>query len=92
MTTRAPVTHVAMRFQGQVYSLPAPNRHHDVIRLIAELTGVKYVDSRDEDQGFLDADGRYLTRRQAIVSARINRQIKNPSKIRLGQLFSEDVW
>ncbi len=25
------ITHVAIRFQGKVYSLPAPNRHHDVI-------------------------------------------------------------
>lgn len=90
--TRTPITHVAIRFQGAVYALPSPNRHHDVIRTIVEQTGAQYVDARNEDQGFLDADGRYLTRRQAIVSARLHGQIKDPDKIRAGQLTSEDLW
>jgi hypothetical protein len=89
---RPRITHVAIRFEGKVWSLPAPNRHHHVIRHIAEETGARYVDAHDEDQGFLDESGRYLNRKQALVSALLNEQVKDPSKIRLNMLFSEDVW
>ncbi len=87
------ITHVAIRFQGTVYSLPAPNRHHDVIRKIAEETGADTVPSMGEDQGFLDAEGRYLTRRQALGVAGREGQIKeNALGPEIGKLFSEDVW
>jgi hypothetical protein len=89
---RLRITHVAIRFDGKIYSLPAPNRHHHVIRHIAEQTGTKYVDSREEDQGFLDESGRYLNRKQALVSARVNNQILDPSKIVMNMLLSENVW
>jgi len=90
---RSKITHVAIRFQGVIYSLPAPNRHHHIIRHIVETSGVSHVDSRDEDQGFLDETGRYLTRRQALYSAKINNQLK-PDAMgpKLGELYSEDIW
>jgi hypothetical protein len=76
-----------------VWSLPRPARHHDVIRAIAEVTGAATVDASGDDQGFLDADGRYLRRAEALQSAQANGQLKDgalgPS---LGKLFSEDVW
>lgn len=87
---RTKITHVAIRFQGVVYSLPPPNRHHHVIRLIVEQTGVDSVDN--DEQGFLDESGRFLSRRQALVSARLFGQIKDESQIRAGRLFSEDLW
>jgi hypothetical protein len=91
--SRPPITHVAIRFQGKVYSLPAPNRHHDVIRLIVETDPtVKTVNAYEDDQGFLDADGRYLNRRQALYNAQKNNQIKPGTTIKAGRLFSEDVW
>lgn len=89
---RTKITHVAIRFNGVVYSLPAPNRHHHVIWHIVQTTGCSSVDVREDDQGFLDESGRYLTRRAALVSARMYNQIKNPDDIRMGKLFSEDVW
>ncbi len=87
---RTKITHVAIRFQGVVYSLPPPNRHHHVIWEIVARTGVSCVDNNE--QGFLDASGRFLNRRQALASARLFGQIKDESQIRLGQLFSEDLW
>jgi len=91
--SRAPITHVAIRWQGKVYSLPAPNRHHDVIRLIVETTGATHVDARDDDQGFLDATGRYLRRAPALISAMINSQLfPGCLGMKLGRLYSEDVW
>jgi hypothetical protein len=49
------------------------------------------VDCHDEDQGFLDESGRYLTRRQAEVSAHVNSQVK-AGRIIGGALTSEDLW
>lgn len=92
MYERAKLTHVAIRFEGKVYSLPAPNRHHHVIREIVRQTGVKSVDVAEEDQGFLDEKGMYLNRKQALVSADLFDQIKPGTVIRAGRLFSEDVW
>lgn len=93
MNKRPPITHVAIRFQGKVWSLPAPNRHHDVIRLIVETDPtVQTVNAYEDDQGFLDADGLYLNRRQALYNAQVNNQIKPGTTIKAGRLFSEDVW
>ncbi len=89
---KAPITHVAIRFRGVVYSLPAPNRHHHVIAKIVQETGVDCVDGHGDDQGFLDANGRYLTRKQALVCAEVYGQIKPGTVIRANRLFSEDVW
>jgi len=89
---RAPITHVAIRYRGKVWVLPPPNRHHDVVRMIADETGDTHIDCRDDNQGFMDADGRNLTREQALVSALCNKQVLDESDIRHGQLFSEDIW
>ncbi len=76
-----------------MYSLPAPSRHHDVILHIAEVTGAKTVDSQGDDQGFLDEEGRYLTRRQALGVAKREGQLKEGALgPQIGRLFSEDVW
>ena len=92
MYERTKLTHVAIRFRGKVYSLPAPNRHHHVIWKIVRETGVDAVDAPEEDQGFLDESGTFLNRRQALVSAEMFGQIKKGAVIRYGMLFSEDVW
>lgn len=86
-----PITHVAIRFRGKIYSLPRPNRHHDVLFLIAKETGAQYIDAHLEDQGFLDDEGTYLNRKQGLERAMVNHQIKDESKVR-GLLFSEDLW
>lgn len=87
------ITHVAIRFQGKVWSLPAPNRHHDVIRLIVAETGVKTVDAREDDQGFLINGEQYARRKPALRIALQAGQCKADCLgARLGKLFSEDVW
>lgn len=87
------ITHVAIRFQGKIYSLPAPNRHHDVIRLIAAETGVKSVDAREDDQGFL-IDGKTWCRRKAALRVATECGQLKPDALgpKLGKLYSEDVW
>lgn len=92
MRDRAKLTHVAIRFRGVVYSLPAPNRHHHVIGEIIRLTGVETVDAPTDDQGFLDENGTFLNSHQALVSAKLFDQLKPGTVIRAERLFSEDVW
>lgn len=86
------ITHVAIRFQDEIYSLPAPNRHHDVIRLIVETTGVKYVDAKDDDQGFLDSEGRFLRRKPALRVARETGQLRADREVIGNKLYSENLW
>lgn len=88
---RTRLTHVAIRFRGKVYSLPAPNRHHHVIREILRQNPDVCSVSNDE-QGFLDESGMFLNRHQALVSAELFGQIKPGTVIRADMLFSEDVW
>lgn len=87
------ITHVAIRFQNKIWSLPPPNRHHDIIRLIVKETGVKYVDARDDDQGFLIDGVDYYRRKPALRHAKQCGQLK-PGCLgeKLGKLYSEDVW
>lgn len=97
LVERQPLTHVAMRFRGNIWALPKPYRHHHIIRLIIWLSdtfgdqSISSVDTRDEDQGFLDASGRYFNRKQALVNAEMHKQIKN-GRIIGGVLTSEDLW
>lgn len=88
----ARITHVAIRFNGEIYSLPSPNRHHDVIRYICETTGATHVDVREDDQGFLDVNGVYLRRAPALARAHQTGQLKPGTQIHLNRLFSENVW
>ena len=91
---RPPITHVAIRFRETVYSLPRPNRHYDVIReILRKNPDVSHVDSLGDDQGFLDESGRFLTRKQALISAQLNDQIKADSKVFPHHgLYSENLW
>lgn len=89
---RSPITHVAIRFGGAIYSLASPNRHHHVIWKIIAETGVSSVDVHADDQGFLDASGRYLDRKQALSVALSNGQVRAEGAVRCEMLFSEDVW
>jgi hypothetical protein len=84
------ITHVAIKFNGITYCLLAPKRHHHVIRYIVETTGVSHVDN--DEQGFMDDQGNFLNRVQALEHALACNQVKDPNDIRCGMLFSEDVW
>lgn len=79
------ITHVAIQYNGKVYSLPKPNRHHHVIRMIGGIHGPNM-------QGFLDNDGRFLDRKAALRVALAAGQVLDPVDIRANQLFSEDLW
>lgn len=85
------ITHVAVRFQGKVFSLPRPYRHHHIIRVICYLdSDVDCVDAHGDDQGFLTDEGQYLTRNESEQHARACGQLTRP--IIGGVLTSEDLW
>ncbi len=80
---------VAVIYAGKTYSLPAPNRHHNVIRSIPG--GVQGPD----EQGFILDYGSFLGRRGAYCLACDNGQIKRrPGKefYQGPELYSEDLW
>lgn len=84
------ITHVAVIHDGITYSLPAPNRHHDVMRLICTQTGRP---AGDNEQGFLTHEGRFIGRRFALWFAQQCGQFKRgPEGYQGEELFSEDLW
>jgi hypothetical protein len=82
------ITHVAIKFNGTLYSLPKPYRHHDVIRLIHVQTGSRNIHG---EQGFLDEKGWFLNRQQALYNAVMSKQqFRHYPEHK--ELFSEDLW
>lgn len=89
------ITGVFIRHNGKVYTLPKPNRHHDVIRHIATETGVERVDYDPKfGSGFVDENGKLYTRKAAWGHAEDAKQLlpRAPTDHRGGTLYSEDVW
>jgi hypothetical protein len=87
------ITHVAIRFQDNIYSLPKPNRHHNVIWHIVNVTGIKPINASGDNQGFLDSEGQYLTRKEALDLAVKAGQLKPDALgLKQGKLYSEDIW
>lgn len=83
------VVAAAIRYQGTVFSVPAPGRHHDVIRKIREELNLTAPVSCD-DSGFLLSDGTYVHRRDAgkiAIEAGQIQKLKWPP-----DLYSEDLW
>lgn len=91
--SRPPITHVAIRYNDQIWSLPKPYRHQDIFRVIMNLNPeIKYIPLLDDDDcGFLDENGRYLRRRSAMVNALLHEQVKG-GKIAGHIMTSEDLW
>lgn len=87
------ITHVAIQYEGLVWMLPPPNRHHNVIRMIAEQNGVGV--KGPDVQGFVCDTGDFLNRRQAFGLAATNGQLKRRPGEKFYQgkeLYSEDLW
>ena len=79
---------VAITQDGIVYTLPRPNRHHNVIALIVDRVG-KYRPYNGE-QGFITNKGRFVDRVEAADIALACGQVLK--LMDSGELFSEDVW
>lgn len=84
------ITHVAIKTEDEVvWSLPSPNRHHDVINHIYEQRqDGKMVTG---EQGFLNNEGVFLDRKEALqIAIQANQLIRKTFPE--NELFSEDLW
>lgn len=84
------ITHVAIKREGIIYSLPRPARHHDVIRHMVDEHGVP--PPIGSEQGFLDDSGTFLNRMQAGQHALMCGQIEKLKCLMKDELYSEDLW
>ena len=80
----------AISYKGEIYSLPKPARHHDIIRHICEKTGEESIG--ENEQGFLDDKGRFLRRAPAMLVVKHNNQPMREGVIVLRELYSENLW
>lgn len=72
---------------GTVYTLPPPNRHHNIIGMMAQK-GIKTPITGD--QGFVNENGVFYNRIQAAAEALRRKQIE---KLQWPpNLYSEDLW
>jgi hypothetical protein len=70
-----------------VFTLPRPNRHHNIIWWLSAL-GVK--SSRMHEQGFVLSNGEYVSRKEAAEIALRAGQVT--ALISPPNLYSEDLW
>lgn len=81
------IERAAIMWDGRIYSVPRPGRHHDVFRKYPH----EFHRSKTEEQGFVTQFGRFVNRYDALFIAMRRGQIRkkhgNPS-----MLFSEDMW
>jgi hypothetical protein len=86
------ITHVAIIWGSKMYSLPKPFRHHHIIRARALLENPEKTLPLG-NQGFLDEEGEFLNRTDALIRVRsINQPTTKYFDPRSTRLFSEDVW
>lgn len=78
---------VAIRKDGEIYQLPKPCRHGDVIFWMVG----RGLSSIGGEQGFIISDGLFANRQEAAVLALGSGQIKE-FKYNANTLFSEDLW
>lgn len=90
------ITHVAIRHEGKLYSLPEPFRHHHVIHMMVQICGFEHVPGHAE-QGFMYESPiekgcyRFIDRTAAYSMAVTSGQITHDNRAPR-HLFSEDLW
>jgi hypothetical protein len=70
------------------YTMPAPARHHNILHSMPPAPDGTVL---NVEQGFITSTGRWVDRHTAMGIAVAAGQV-DPSKVRMPQLFSEDLW
>jgi len=84
------IVRAAIRYDGTVYSLPAPARHHNVIALMIS-DGLPNESCALPNQGFVTSTDRFVDRYEGFKIARAAGQLwRSPTPPDM--LTSEDVW
>jgi hypothetical protein len=87
------IVSAAIKYGDLIGSVPAPGRHHDVIRAWADRA--RLVTRGKDEQGFTTSTGRFVGREEAMQIAVAAGQVDPKNrKIDTGSpdLFSEDLW
>jgi hypothetical protein len=82
------ITHVAIKCNGYIYSMPKPNRHDSILHRFNAIT-FPY------EEGFTDINGKFYSRTEAMQIAINTGTLKSRVGRRYFQvpeLFSEDLW
>lgn len=72
---------------GVIWSLPEPNRHHNIFKLMYQMN----ISSYRSIEGFVDDERNFLDRNQAWIVAEKCNQIVNDIGV-YGKLLTEHLW
>lgn len=75
----------AIKWDGVVFYLPQPARHHTIIRVYGKRRFSKMI------EGFLDTNEGFVDRKRAARIAIVEGQIEK-TKFQPNTLFSADLW
>jgi hypothetical protein len=81
------VGQAAIRIGEAVFTLPRPNRHHNILWWLSVLSVPSQL---THDQGFVTSAGRYVDRLEAAEIAQRSGQVQ--TLISPPHLYSEDLW
>lgn len=82
---------VAIWYDGRVYARGRPFRHHHIRHWIYLETG--NADAEETSvEGFLDHDGKFLNRTEALIVASECGQLRKNVPIMHEELCSEHLW
>ena len=83
------ITHVACKTELGIFSLPSPNRHHNIFHNLLPLYEGWIV------EGFLGQDGNFYNREEGMKLAQESGQLNRLEGDQYYQgpnLYSEDLW
>jgi hypothetical protein len=83
------IVSVAVRYEGIIFSMERPARHHNVLHKMTDLGVTKLA---HEHQGFLNHRGEFLNREDALWEALADGQVLDQENLRHPNLYSEDLW
>lgn len=78
----------AIQYEGMIFSLPRPNRHHNIMHQMTYL-GIPMI---GREQGFLTSEGEFVERLEALEIAKAAGQNPKMANAPYLGLFSEDLW
>lgn len=85
-----PIIAAACVLDGQIWTLPAPARHHHILQAIESVLPGRAIEVKPKAQGFIDSTMNYVDREEAgkrAVSCGQTEALKWPP-----YLYSEDLW
>lgn len=90
-----PIKAAAIRTEeGDVWNVPAPGRHHDVIALMRRF-GISVGHIAASEEGFITDANQFVSRAEALYIAVASEQLLDEHRdlaFKLGELYSEFVW